>query len=60
MAVAPRRRFREPKAGVANISGERHYLWRAVDHEGEALESYVTQKRDKPSALNFLKQAMKR
>jgi putative transposase len=25
-----------------NINGERHYLWRAVDHEGEALESYVT------------------
>ena len=24
------------------IHGERHYLRRAVDHEGEALESYVT------------------
>ena len=24
------------------IRGERHYLWRAVDHEGEVLESYVT------------------
>lgn len=23
------------------IRGETHYLWRAVDHEGEALESYV-------------------
>ena len=21
------------------INGERHYLWRAVDHEGEVLES---------------------
>ena len=27
------------------INGERHYLWRAVDHEGEVLESYVTKKR---------------
>ena len=27
------------------INGERHYLWRAVDHEGEVL-SYVT-KEDK-------------
>ena len=26
------------------INGERHYLWRAVDHEGEVLESYVTKK----------------
>ena len=24
------------------INGEAHYLWRAVDHEGEVLESYVT------------------
>ena len=32
------------------INGEMHYLWRAVDHEGEVLESYVTKKRDK-SAL---------
>ena len=24
------------------INGEPHYLWRAVDHEGEILESYVT------------------
>ena len=29
------------------INGEKHYLWRAVDHEGEVLESYVTKKRDK-------------
>ena len=33
------------------INGERHYLWRAVDHEGEVLESYVTKKRDKKAAL---------
>ena len=24
------------------INGETHYLWRAVDHEGEVLEAYVT------------------
>ena len=23
------------------INGVKHYLWRAVDHEGEVLESYV-------------------
>ena len=42
------------------INGERHYLWRAVDHEGEVLESYVTKKRDKAAALKFLKKALKR
>ena len=42
------------------INGERHYLWRAVDHEGEILESYVTKKRDKSAAFEFLKKALKR
>jgi hypothetical protein len=37
------------------INGERHYLWRAVDHEGEVLESYITKKRDKEAALKFIK-----
>jgi len=42
------------------INGEQHYLWRAVDHEGEVLESFVTKRRDKAAALAFLKKAMKR
>jgi putative transposase len=42
------------------INGERHYLWRAVDHEGEVLESFVTRTRDKKAALKFLKKSMKR
>ncbi|MCF1709457.1 IS6 family transposase [Tabrizicola sp. J26] len=42
------------------INGETHYLWRAVDHEGEVLESYVTKSRDRRAALSFLKRAMKR
>ena len=42
------------------INGAQHYLWRAVDHEGEALESYVTKKRDMDAALKSLQKAMKR
>jgi putative transposase len=42
------------------INGERHYLWRAVDHEGEVLESFVTKTRDKTSALKFLRKAMRK
>jgi len=42
------------------INGETHYLWRAVDHEGEVLESYVTKRRDRKVALRFLKKSMKR
>ncbi len=29
------------------INGELHYLWRAVDHEIDALEAFVTKKRDR-------------
>lgn len=42
------------------INGETHYLWRAVDHEGEVLEAYVTKRRDRKAALRFLRKAMKR
>ncbi|MEQ3725874.1 MAG: IS6 family transposase [Tateyamaria sp.] len=42
------------------INGEMHYLWRAVDHEGEVLESYVTKRRDRKAALKFLRKSMKR
>ena len=42
------------------INGEIHYLWRAVDHEGEVLEVFVTKRRDRRAALQFLKRAMRR
>ena len=42
------------------INGETHYLWRAVDHEGEVLEAVVTKERDKNAALKLLKKLMKR
>jgi putative transposase len=42
------------------INGETHYLWRAVDHEGEVLESYVTKRRDRKAALKFIRKSMKR
>jgi putative transposase len=42
------------------VNGELHYLWRAVDHEGEVLESFVTKQRDRKAALKFLRKTMKR
>ncbi len=42
------------------INGETHYLWRAVDHEGEVLEVFATKRRNRGAALKFLKRAMKR
>lgn len=42
------------------INGERHYLWRAVDHEGEVLENVVTKRRNKRAALKMLRKLMRR
>ena len=42
------------------INGERHYMWRAVDHEGEVLEAVVTKRRNKRAALKFLRKLMRR
>jgi putative transposase len=42
------------------INGEQHYLWRAVEHEGKILVSYVTNKLNEAAALAFLKKALKR
>ena len=37
------------------INGEPHFLWRAIDHEGEVPVSYVTKGRDRKAALEFLR-----
>jgi putative transposase len=42
------------------FNGETHCLWRAVDHEREVLESYVTKRRDRKAALKFLRKSIKR
>jgi hypothetical protein len=42
------------------INSERHYLWRAADHEGAVLESFVTKTRDRKAVLKFLKKSIKR
>jgi len=42
------------------VNGERRYLWRTVDHEGEVLEAVVTKRRNKRAALKLLKKLMKR
>jgi len=40
------------------INGERFYLWRAVDHEGEVLECFVTKRRNKAVTDEDLQRAI--
>lgn len=42
------------------INGKNHYLWRAVNHKGEVLESVVTKRRDKHAALKLLRKLIRR
>ncbi len=39
---------------LVKINGERHHLWRAVDHEGEVLENVMTKRRATKAALKSL------
>jgi putative transposase len=41
------------------INGERFYLWRAVDHEGEVLECFVKKRRNKAAAKKFVVKTMR-
>ena len=42
------------------INAEQYYLWRAVDQQGEVLETYVSTRRNKAAALKFLRKALRR
>ena len=43
---------------IVRINGKRHYLLRAVDHEGEIQASFVTKKRDTAGVLMSPKKAL--
>src|SRR5215475_6705079 len=41
------------------IKSERHYLWRAVDQEGNVLDILVQRRRDKRAAKKFFRKLLK-
>ena len=40
------------------IQGERHYLWRAVDQDGEVVDVFLQKRRDGKAAKRFFKQLL--
>jgi putative transposase len=66
-AYANQLRRQRPKPGdkwhldevFLNIHGERHYLWRAVDQEGNILDILVQRRRDKHAAKKFFRKLLK-
>src|SRR5262249_11106691 len=41
------------------IKGEHHYLWRAVDQDGNVLDILVQRRRDKRAAKKFFRKLLK-
>jgi putative transposase len=41
------------------INGNQHYLWRAVDQDGEVVDVYLQAKRDGPAAKRFFKRLIR-
>src|SRR6201987_1969867 len=66
--IARRSRRRRPRPSdrwhlgemVVRIAGERLYLWRAVDHEGEVLDMLVQSRRDTRAALRLMRKLLKK
>jgi putative transposase len=64
---AKRLRHRHPRPGdkwhldevFLTISGERHYLWRAVDQDGHTLDILVQRRRDRKAAKKFFRKLLK-
>src|ERR687896_1268434 len=65
---ANRLRRRRPKPGdkwhwdevFLTINGKRHYLWRAVDQDGNVLDILVQSRRNKQAAKKFFRKLLKR
>ena len=41
------------------INGKQHYLWRAVDQDGEVVDVYLQERRDAQAAKRFFKRFLK-
>ena len=41
------------------IQGKRHYLWRAVDQDGDTIDILVQHRRNKHAAIRFFRQLLK-
>jgi hypothetical protein len=60
-------RRRSPRPGdrwhldevLLKINGRLHYLWRAVDQDGDALDTLVQSRRDKKAAKKFFRKLLK-
>jgi putative transposase len=58
--IARRLRRRRPRPSDRRLAGDRMYLWRAVDHEGEVLDMLVQRRRDTRAALRLMRKLLRK
>ena len=50
---------KRPSHRTIQINGKQHYLWRAVDQDGEVVDVYLQAKRDGVAAKRFFKRLLR-
>ena len=48
-----------PVCRTIQINGKQHYLWRAVDQDGEVIDGYLQAKRDCTAAKRFFRRLLR-
>ena len=48
-----------PECRTIQINGKQHYLWRAVDQDGEVVDVYLRAKRDGTAAKRFFRRRLR-
>jgi putative transposase len=48
-----------PVCRTIQINGKQHYLWRAVDQDGEVVDVYLQARRDGAAAKRFFKRLLR-
>ena len=59
MAILSTSMKSSPVCRTIQINGKQHYLWRAVDQDGEVVDVYLQAKRDGAAAKRFFKRLLR-
>ena len=59
MAILSTSTKSSPVCRTIQINGKQHYLWRAVDQDGEVVDVFLQSRRDGPAAKRFFKRLLR-
>ena len=59
MAILSTSTKSSPVCRTIQINGKQHYLWRAVDQDGEVVDVFLQSRRDGPAAKRFFRRLLR-